>query len=62
MTELENAIRCQQLRQTIAHTIIHRMSLWQWIFKGGWWRKEYDKASEELVRLEKESKNVTQES
>ena len=37
-----------------AHTIIHRMTLWQFITRGGWWRKQYDSACEQIVKINKE--------
>ena len=46
-------VKCLEQRKEIVHTIIHRMNLWQFIFLGGSWRKDYDEICRELSELSK---------
>lgn len=41
-----------ELIKNIAHTVIHRMTLWQFIFQGGYWRRQYDTACERLAEIQ----------
>ena len=50
----KEALVCLKLTREIAHNIIHRMTLWQLVVKGGWWRKQYDSACAEITRLNAE--------
>ena len=53
MTEEMIKQRLQELEliKSIAHAMIHRMTLWQLLTKGRFWRKEYDKACEKMAQI-----------
>jgi len=46
------------IKEYIAHTVIH-LTLWQFLTKGGFWRKQYDEACRALSQLEKEEPEQT---
>ena len=47
----EEKIICLELQKEIVHAVIHRMNLWQFIFLGGSWRKNYDNICQQLSEL-----------
>lgn len=51
--EQEVSERTEQLElvKEIAHTMIHRMTLWQFIIKGSYWRKKYDSVCQKIADL-----------
>jgi hypothetical protein len=55
----EQRIKLLELQKEIAHTVIHRMSLWQkiWLWRSAsYFRKQYDTACDKISKLRKESK------
>lgn len=54
MNNTDYRMQNQVLIKEIAHTMLHRMSLWQFIFKGGVWRRQYDEACQAIADLNKE--------
>lgn len=39
------------------HVMLHRMTLWQYITRGRWWRKQYNDACEKIAQKLKEIEN-----
>lgn len=52
----ETRIELLVMTKEIAHCMIHRMTLWQFLTRGGFWRKQYDTACEELSKINENHK------
>jgi hypothetical protein len=51
------ALLALELKKEICHVMIHRMNLWQFITKGGFFRKLYDRTCEQIAEINQEIEN-----
>ena len=43
-----------ELVKEIAHTTMHRMNWWQYLWKGGYFRRQYDEACARKAQIQEE--------
>lgn len=58
----DKELKLYNLRREIAHSMIHRMTLLQLIFKGGFWMREYRHCCEKIIKIHerKEKKDASE--